>query len=653
MNFLRNTKQMNKKHVLILGGSMVAAFIVGIWVGRFAFSSASTHNHSAEASGMVENITQEATEPTIWTCSMHPQIQQSAPGKCPICGMDLIPLVRDASADDGPRVLSMSEASRALAEIQTSKVIQEYPEAEIRLVGKLDYDETREKSLTARFPARIDELFVNFTGIPVKTGEHLAKVYSPDLLTAQRELLTAHRSDPNSSITRAARDKLRLWDLLNEQIDAIVESGEARDHFVLKAPLGGVVVAKYVKEGDYVKTGEPLFKIVDLSVLWAYLDAYESDLPWLRYGQDVVFSVESFPGKTFHGQIAFIEPEVNRKTRTVSIRVNVPNKNDCLKPGMFVRAVVKSRLAEDGNVYAPEFAGKWISPMHPEIVKDGPGQCDVCGMDLVPAEELGYVDNARKSAPVVAPGSAVLRTGKRAVVYVEKPNAERPTYEGREIVLGPRAGDSYIVVAGLEAGERVVTRGAFKIDSALQIQAKPSMMNPADGDPMPGHNHGGQTPAGTGNGHSQHQGMAPVEISVNLLPQLISPYLRMQAALAADDVDQAKAQARSMMSVTGHSGSLPELLHDMLAADTLDAFRLPHFQTLSNAFIEAAKSSPESLKQNLIIMHCPMANNDAGADWLQSSEPLQNPYFGARMLKCGKVLQTIGANMKDQNSYGR
>ena len=442
---------------------------------------------------------------------MHPQIQQPEPGDCPICGMDLIPLESDSGADLGPREMSMSKASRALADIQTSEVIREYPEAEIRLVGKLEYDETREKSLTARFPARIDELFVNFTGIRVKKGEHLAKVYSPDLQTAQRELLTSYRADPNSSITRAAKEKLRLWDLMPEQIEAIIESGEAKDHFVLKAPLGGVVVAKHVKEGDYLKTGEPLFKIVDLSELWAYLDAYESDLPWLRFGQDVAFTVESFPGETFHGQISFIEPEVDRKTRTIPIRVNVPNTDGKLKPGMFVRGVVQSRIAEDGQVYAPEFAGKWISPMHPEVVKDGPGQCDVCGMDLVPAEELGYVASEKQSAPLVVPTSAVLRTGKRAVVYVEKPDTERPTYEGREIVLGPRAGDYFLVTSGLDAGERVVTNGAFKIDSALQIQAKPSMMNPDGGGSAPGHDHG--TKSGATDPHAGHDMAAAIELS--------------------------------------------------------------------------------------------------------------------------------------------
>lgn len=632
---------MNKKTVSILSAGVIIALIIGIFIGR-AFFSGGDHAHADEVTAASEAA---AAEPTTWTCSMHPQIQQPEPGDCPICGMDLIPLELGAGADDGPRVMSMSKASRALADIQTTTVERAFPKAEIRLVGKLDFDETREKSLTARFPARIDELFVNFTGIQVKQGEHLAKVYSPDLLAAQRELLSAYRADPNSSITRAAREKLRLWDLLPEQIDAIIESGEAKDHFVLKAPIGGVVVARHVSEGDYVKTGEPLFKIVDLSVLWAYLDAYETDLPWLRYGQDVSFTVESFPGEKFHGQIAFIEPLVDRKTRTIPVRVNVPNESARLKPGMFVRAIVQSRLTEDGQVYAPEFVGKWISPMHPEIIKDGPGSCDVCGMDLVPAEELGYVENEAGTAPLVIPSSAVLRTGKRAVVYVEKPDADRPTFEGREIVLGPRAGDTFIVNAGLDAGERVVTSGAFKIDSALQIQAKPSMMNPQGDGPPPGHKHGGASE------RAAHQMSAKIEIAGEQAVELMPAYLAMQAALAGDDLDSAKDQVKAMMTITGHSGALPDLLHDMLAADQLEAFRKPHFETLSNALIAAAKRAPASMPENLMIMHCPMVYGDRGADWLQTTEPLQNPYFGAMMLKCGEMKEHIGDEASGHNRH--
>lgn len=632
---------MNKKSIYIFVAAVAAALLIGIGVGRFALSPDADHAGHASATGSVMDSTTGSGEPTTWTCSMHPQIQQPEPGDCPICGMDLIPLEKDAGADDGPRVMSMSEASRALADIQTTEVIRDFPVSEVSLVGKLAYDETREKSLTARFPARIDELFVNYTGIRVNQGDHLAKVYSPELLSAQRELLTAYRANPDSSITRAAREKLRLWDLLPAQIEALIESGEAKDQFVLKAPVSGIVVTKNVKEGDYVKTGETLFKIVDLSVLWANLAAYESDLPWLRYGQEVGFTVESFPGENFHGQIAFIEPKVDSLSRTIPIRVNVPNEGERLKPGMFVRAVVASRLAAAGEVYAPDFAGKWISPMHPEVVKDGPGQCDVCGMDLVPAEALGYVDHPGADAPLIVPTSAVLRTGKRAVVYLEKPNTERPSYEGREVVLGPRAGGHYIITAGLDAGDRVVTNGAFKIDSALQIQAKPSMMNPQGGGPTPGHNHGGGAPAG-GQSHAlQHVGMAMLKIGGKVAPQLVEPYLAMQSALAGDDLDAAKAQAKAMMQITGHSGDLPAMLHEMLAAETLDAFRIPYFDTLSGALIAAVRAQPGSFDRELNVMRCPMAKDNRGADWLQASEPLQNPYFGAMMLKCGEMIEHL------------
>jgi Cu(I)/Ag(I) efflux system membrane fusion protein len=450
---------------------IVVVLAVGIVIGRW-MGGPSGRSHSAAPTEVV------SAEPETWTCSMHPQIQTPEPGDCPICGMDLIPVDKGSGNELGPRALAMSESALALAEIQTTEVVRAFSEVEVNLVGRLELDETRVRSLTARFPARIDELFVNYTGAPVKAGEHLAIVYSPELSTAQHELIMAYQADPEGSLAIAAREKLRLWDLLPDQIEAIIERGEASDNFELRAPIGGVVVAKNVNEGDYVTTGQSLLKIADLGVLWLFLDAYESDMPWLRFGQEVEFTVEAWPGETFNGQIAFIEPELDRMTRTVAVRVNVPNGKARLKPGMFARGIVRTTVAEGGKVHAPDMAGKWISPMHPEIVKDAPGQCDVCGMDLVPAESLGYVDLPVGDAPLVVPASAVLRTGKRAVVYVRIEDAEEPTFEGREIVLGPRAGDVFLVQSGLSEGERVVTRGAFKLDSALQIQAKPSMMNP-------------------------------------------------------------------------------------------------------------------------------------------------------------------------------
>jgi Cu(I)/Ag(I) efflux system membrane fusion protein len=631
---------MNKKTIsYVIAGSillLVLAFLIGRITAPNAGETISGHDHLSSQEAASKEL-------EIWTCSMHPQIQLPEPGACPICGMDLIPLVKGGGGDDGPRTLSMSESSRALADIQTTVLARTYPVEKIHLVGKLEYDETKVKSLTARFPARIDELFVNFTGVGVAEGDDLAKVYSPELLTAQRELLTAHASNPESSIARVAREKLRLWDLLPDQIDEILERGGASDQFVLRAPVGGVVVSKNVKEGDYMKTGDPLFTIVDLSRLWLYLDAYESDLPWLHYAQDVEFTVEAFPGEIFHGQIAFIEPEVNRKTRTVSVRVNVSNTNKRLKPGMFARGVIEARMAEGGKVFAPELAGKWISPMHPEIIKDAPGQCDVCGMDLVPAEELGYVEQVEDRAPLIVPASAVLRTGKRAVVYIEIPDTERPTYEGREIVLGPRAGDYFLVSAGLAEGDRVVTQGAFKIDSSLQIQAKPSMMNPEGGGPVPGHNHGG------------HDATAPMQVSAGpevkisgeLGQQILAPYLKLQSALAADDLQAAKDQAKAIMEITGHQSPVAAVLHQMVDAQDLDGVRRPHFETLSNALIQAVKETPAAFSTPLYQINCFMAYPDRGADWLQATETPQNPYLGTYMLNCGVIKETINGTREE------
>lgn len=626
--------KINLTRYVLIGNALliILAFLIGRWTVSPPSEPNGPQSHANHSTG--------STDPATWTCAMHPQIQQPQPGKCPICGMDLIPLKKDSGSQQGPRTLTMSESSKALADIQTTLIEKRFPEAEIRLVGKLEYDETKVKSLTARFPARIDELFVNFNGVSVKEGYHLARVYSPELLTAQSELLSAYRFSPTSSSTRAAKEKLRLWDLRPEQIEAIIESDQAKDHFELKAPMSGVVVSKNVNEGDYLKTGQALFKIVDLSELWLKLDAYESDLSWLRFGQSIAFSVESYPGTDFQGRIAFIEPGIDQKTRTVSVRVNVPNEEGKLKPGMFARAIAHSKVAQAGKVYAPEFAGKWISPMHPEIVRDAPGLCDICGMDLVPAEQLGYVQDLDETPPLVVPASAVLRTGNRAVVYIEVPNTENPTFEGREIEIGPRAGDIFVVVSGLQEGERVVTNGAFKIDSSLQILAKPSMMNPEGGVPAPGHNHG---KANEANESANNQTI--IEIDTNIATLIMDPYFELQAAFAGDDLESARTAIMRMFEATSHSGTLPNKLHEMLEAPSLEVVR-PGFETLSNAIALTVKSNPSFFEGAVLQMHCPMAFDGKGASWLQREEPLLNPYFGATMLNCG----TMQANLTQSQS---
>lgn len=444
-----------------------------------------------------------------WYCSMHPQIVRDGPGLCPICEMDLIPMPTQMVADAAPRELAVSEAAARLMDIQTSVVERKMVAVEVRMVGKVDYDETRVKSITAWSPGRIDRLYVDFTGTRVSQGDHLVDLYSPELISAQAELLQSARAvsragtetsdylkDSSQATLDATREKLRLLGLRSEQIESIEGSGKLVTHVTIYSPIGGVVIEKMATEGMYLSTGSHIYTVADLSQVWVMLDAYESDLSWIRYGQKATFTTEAYPGEVFEGWISFISPTLDPRTRTVKVRVSVSNADQRLKPEMFVRAVVTSPVAREGKAMDPDMAGKWICPMHPSIVRDESDRCDICGMDLVTTESLGYVAaEPDDRLPVVIPVSAPLITGTRAVVYVKKPDTEHPTFEGRRIVLGARAGDYYIVREGLTEGESVVTNGNFKIDSALQIQARPSMMNP-EGERMPaGHQHGGPSAA--------------------------------------------------------------------------------------------------------------------------------------------------------------
>jgi Cu(I)/Ag(I) efflux system membrane fusion protein len=417
----------------------VLGLLAGLFVGRGCGS------HPDRGGGPEAAIVPAVSRAEIWTCSMHPQIRQPKPGQCPICFMDLIPAASHGSGTDtGTREIELSAAARKLAEVETAPVERRSVAVEIRLAGKVQMDETRVATITPRVAGRIDRLYANYTGMAVKPGEPLADLYSPELVSAQQELLQAAKLPGGAAgaLAAATRERLRLWGLTAAQIAGIEREGQVRDHVTFSAPLGGVVVEKDAREGQYVETGMRLFTVADLSRVWVLLDAYESDLALLRNGQDIAFEAEAYPGESFQGTIAFIDPVVDSATRIVRVRVEVSNADGRLKPEMFVRAVVRAAVAEEGA-----------------------------------------------DAPRVIPATAPLVTGPRAVVYVAVPEREG-VFAGRDVVLGPRAGDFYVVRAGLQEGEQVVVNGAFKIDSSLQIQGQPSMMAPAGGAAeMKGHVH--------------------------------------------------------------------------------------------------------------------------------------------------------------------
>jgi len=595
---------------------------------------------------------------------MHPQIRQPKFGKCPICAMDLIPVAGDSGSDSTqPRQMMLSPAARKLAEVVVAPVERRSVAVEIRMVGKVQFDETRLAYIASRVPGRIDRLYANVVGMPVKPGEHLADMYSPDLVSAQQELLQAARSSGGNassvSLLNATRERLRLWGLTAEQVAEIERSGQVRDHVTFYSPIGGIVVEKDAREGLYVETGMRLFTVADLTRVWVQLDAYESDLGWLSYAQEVVFQAEAYPGETFKGTIAFIAPLLDPMTRTVKVRVNVANADGRLKPEMFVRAVVRATLDGDGKVLRSDLRGKWISPMHPEIVKDGPGTCDVCGMPLVRAEDLGYAaaDEATSVLPLVIPASAPLVTGKRAVVYVALPQKEG-AYEGREVVLGPRAGDYFLVREGLQEGEQVVISGNFKIDSSLQIQGKPSMMVPEGGSAPVGHQHGDAPPAARpGTKGTIPSNIAAPDTFRKQLGGVLDNVLATADALAGDDLESARAsavkakQSLAAMDTADLAGDVHErwmrsvnalnLSADkMLAATDIEAFRTA-FAALSSEMARAVKTFGPVRFEPVYDLRCPMALNNRGATWLQKDKTVRNPYFGKAMLTCGEVIETI------------
>ncbi|MBN1269962.1 MAG: efflux RND transporter periplasmic adaptor subunit [Kiritimatiellae bacterium] len=459
--------------------------------GAVLLRSCSARGHDHQAAAHVED------EVAFWTCSMHPQIRQPKPGQCPLCGMDLIPVRTEGEQAGGSaRGLTLSPAAAKLAEIETAPAVREFVTSELRLVGKVMPDETRIRDVALLSDGVVERLHVNYAGVAVRRGEHLAEIYSPDVLTAAKELLIAR----DAGVVQSGRHKLQLLGVTDPQIEEILSTGKAPKTYTVYSPIDGVVTMMGGREGAWLDRGASLARIVDLSAVWVLLDAYESDMPFVRYGQQVEFTVEALPGRTFSGSVSFIPPELDEMTRTVKVRLNVPNPAGALRPGMFVRAAVRGQVTADGSVIHPELAGKWISPMHPEIVKDAPGTCDICGMPLVSAESLGLTSETPAKPPLVIPATAPLVTGKRAVVYVAVPG-KQATYEGRDIELGPRAGDHYVVMSGLSEGDLVVVSGNFKIDSAVQILGKPSMMSPEGGEPV--------------SGHAQHGAMASVETAMS------------------------------------------------------------------------------------------------------------------------------------------
>jgi len=485
---------MNKfKKIFIFGFGIV------LLVSIFLLVSCKKSDEAHSEEQMIARKIAPEKEILYYTCGMHPSVRVS-PGdydkgnkNCPICNMGLVPVYKEEGEMAGmeaheqealeelEREIKLSPRAQALARVKT-EAIQFLPlYKEISTVGEIDYDERKMAFVAAWIPGRIDRLFVDFTGVRVRKGDPLVWIYSPNLLTSQEEYLLALETlekvkeslfeetlDGARSLVEASKRRLLLWGISEKQIKDLEEKGEASTHMVIHAPIGGTVIHKNAFEGKYVKEGENLYRIADLSNLWVLADIYEFEMGWINTGQKVEITTSSFPGEKFTGKISFIDPYLNPKTRTVKVRVNVSNPQMKLKPGMYVNVLISSQVHEgikgSGEVL-------YTCPMHPEVQSDKPGDCPICQMVLVKKLQ------APSGSVLAIPKSAVLDTGTRKLIYIEK---EIGIYVPKEVELGVEAvalvdGEKrkfISVMAGLSEGMRVVTQANFLIDSQSQITGK-------------------------------------------------------------------------------------------------------------------------------------------------------------------------------------
>jgi Cu(I)/Ag(I) efflux system membrane fusion protein len=581
--------------------------LIGLFLGWLFFGGTAADQSTTMDEHISEAHTNEQGE-IVYTCSMHPSVEQSEPGNCPICGMELIPKNQgsNGSSEDNPYQVTMTDAASKLADIQTTPVVKEVASKRIRMPGKVTVDERRISNVTAHFPGRITNLYVDFTGARIDEDQRLASVYSPQLLSAQRELIeTRKHKQSNLALYEATRRKLELWELPENEIQKIENSGEVIREIDIVSPAEGYVLERNISLQDHVIEGTVMYKIANLSSVWVTFDAYESDIANVEVGDQVSFSVESYPGETFEAEVTYIDPTLDSQSHTATVRAEAENSNRRLKPEMLAEGIISSEV-EGGR------------------------------------EQL------------LVPKSAVLWTGERSVVYVKQPNASQPTFEFREIVLGQRVGDQYVVKSGVQAGEKVVTHGNFKIDSAAQLAGKASMMNQnPDGSKPAGHDHGSMEmeeetskPDTTEESH-QH---------TEHLDTLVESYLNMKSALAEDHFEEAKGHLKTFRAEVTQSAEMnnhPEhsAMHQQHHAAMVQAvdtgIQSKNIQELRATFADISKNLVMALEnqgydgKELFLQYCPMAENQKGANWISESMEISNPYMGQKMATCGSTEKTI------------
>ncbi|MDG2194769.1 MAG: efflux RND transporter periplasmic adaptor subunit [Polaribacter sp.] len=576
----------------------IGILAAGLLLGWLLFGGTSADN-------LANDSVETSTENQQWTCSMHPQIMQPDSGDCPICGMDLI--LAETSAD-GLAIdqFKLTKNAMALANIQTF-VIGAGGMAEnttVKLSGKIVENEEENVVQVSYFTGRIEKLHISATGEKVHKGQLLATLYSPELVAAQQELLTAmslKKSQPE--LYKAVRNKLQLWKFSETQINSIESSKKVIENFPLYATVSGTISKKLVEEGMSVKQGRTLFKITNLNTVWAHFDVYENQLHLFKKGQKISVTTNTAMHKEFTSRISFIAPILNTKTRVVTVRAVLNNVNNALKPGMFVE-----------------------------------GEVDVKA--------------SAKKEEVSIPETAVLWTGKRSVVYV-KTSPNTPVFEMREITLGTKIGASYTILKGLKYGDEIVTNGTFTVDAAAQLQGKKSMMNASGERTTTGHE------GHLGNATDHSTMITRIKVSTTFQSQLkkvVTIYLSLKDHLVGSDGVKTQEKAITLKAALSNvdmkllttevahknwmaiESELKEAIEKVAKTTDVNKQRAA-FVKLSSELIKAVQLI--GVNQKIILQFCSMANNNKGAYWLSLETVVKNPYYGDAMLGCGEVKQVI------------
>ncbi len=608
-------------------GLYITIGVVGIILGGLLFGGHGTETHTMEQSDQMSETDQHVAENhtddegnVIYSCSMHPSVRQNEPGDCPICGMELIEVQDNSTASGNPNELTMSLAAMKLAEIETSVVRSGNPVSTIYLPGKIMPDQNKVSSVTALFGGRIVNLYVDYEGAFVRKGQKIASIYSPELISAQQELLQAVKfKEQNPVLYKSAKRKLALWELPAQTIENIESTGEIKTELDIVSPATGYVTKLNVSREDYVNRGSMIYMVADLSSVWVMFDAYESDLSLIQEGQNIMFTTATYPGEKFEGTVSFVDPSVNSMSRTADVRVKANNPEKKLKPNMLAEGILTANISNQKSLLIPK--------------------------------------------------SAVLWTGPRSIVFVQIPDKEEPTFIAREVTLGKRVGEQYIILEGLEAGEEVVTHGNFKLDGAAQLADKLSMMNRNPGTGANRTGHEGHNMGAEGSGEMKMEMNSPLmnEEPMNTeaksvpaefksqLNNVVQEYLKLKDALVMSDKSKVTAYANklenelknvNMTLVKGelHTTWMKQLEKidssnkELKQSQNIEAQRAA-FLTLSSTLIESVKTF--GIPSVIFQQYCPMTDGGKGGYWLSESEEIKNPYFGEQMLKCGETITKI------------